>query len=56
MCSGRIDWFLLTIVYFSSLSLQISELELLYSRASGLPIYIVESEKLSQRISSAKVY
>ncbi|KAH9719677.1 transcription factor jumonji (JmjC) domain-containing protein [Citrus sinensis] len=35
---------------------KISELELLYSRASGLPIYIVESEKLSQRISSAKVW
>ncbi|KAK0586724.1 hypothetical protein LWI29_011387 [Acer saccharum] len=35
---------------------EISELELLYSRASGLPIYVEESDKLSQRISCAKVW
>ncbi|KAJ0048148.1 hypothetical protein Pint_15199 [Pistacia integerrima] len=35
---------------------KISELELLYSRASGLPICMEESKKLSQRISSAKVW
>ncbi|KAJ4712113.1 Transcription factor jumonji (JmjC) domain protein [Melia azedarach] len=35
---------------------KISELELLYSRACGLPIYIEEIEKLSQRISSAKIW
>ncbi|KAG6685054.1 hypothetical protein I3843_12G093300 [Carya illinoinensis] len=33
----------------------ISELEFLYSRACGLPIYVKESEKLSLKISSVKV-
>ncbi|KAJ7952318.1 Transcription factor jumonji (JmjC) domain protein [Quillaja saponaria] len=35
---------------------QISELELLYSRACCLPVYIKESEKLLKKISSCKVW
>ncbi|KAH7550304.1 hypothetical protein JRO89_XS13G0168000 [Xanthoceras sorbifolium] len=35
---------------------EISELELLYTRASSLPIYVEEIDKLSQRISRAKVW
>ncbi|KAB1200329.1 Lysine-specific demethylase 5A [Morella rubra] len=37
-----------------STSSKISELELLYTKACGLPIYIKESGKLSLKISSAK--
>jgi len=32
-----------------------SELELLYSKACGLPIYVKESKKLEGKISSTKV-
>jgi histone demethylase JARID1 len=32
-----------------------SELELLYSRACGLPIYMKETKKLEGKISSTKV-
>ncbi|KAI4315412.1 hypothetical protein L6164_028225 [Bauhinia variegata] len=39
-----------------SMSSTISELEVLYSRACGLPIYVKESEKLERKISLAKVW
>ena len=32
-----------------------SELELLYSKACGLPIYVKENKKLEGKISSTKV-
>lgn len=38
------------------LTFQISELENLYSRVCDLPINVKESEKLSKKISSAKVF
>ncbi|XP_059443641.1 lysine-specific demethylase JMJ17 isoform X2 [Corylus avellana] len=35
---------------------KISELEFLYSRVCGLPIYVKESEQLSQKITAVKVW
>ncbi|XP_027915357.1 lysine-specific demethylase rbr-2 isoform X3 [Vigna unguiculata] len=39
-----------------SMSLNMSELELLYSKACGLPIYVKENKKLEGKISSTKAW